>query len=227
MENVSYLLWENQMNTYHKIQNIFKRNEKTHKLINGEYSSVEFEYLKNNKWDFTEKVDGTNIRILFDGEKIYYKGKTDKAQTPPVLLEALHSIFESKVDIFKKLFTFDPHQVLASMVCLYGEGYGPKINKGGKYRDDHSFVLFDIKIGNWWLKQIDVWKIADALSIKSVPVVGQGTLIDAVSMCRKGFKSQWGDFPAEGIVARPQVELKSRNGNRIIVKLKLKDFDNE
>lgn len=29
----------------------------------------EFDYLKDNTWIFTEKVDGTNIRIMWDGGK--------------------------------------------------------------------------------------------------------------------------------------------------------------
>jgi hypothetical protein len=45
-----------------------------------------------------------------------------------------------------------------------------------------------------------------------------------IDQTRTGFKSQWGDFIAEGIVARPVVELKSRNGDRIITKIKYKDF---
>jgi hypothetical protein len=47
-----------------------------------------------------------------------------------------------------------------------------------------------------------------------------------VKICNKGFESQWGDFIAEGIVARPQVELRDRAGHRIITKLKHKDFQN-
>lgn len=43
-------------------------------------------------------------------------------------------------------------------------------------------------------------------------------------MARLGFKSTWGDFQAEGIVARPSVELKNRAGERIITKIKCKDF---
>lgn len=43
-------------------------------------------------------------------------------------------------------------------------------------------------------------------------------------MTRKGIKSQWGDFIAEGIVARPATELLTRNGERIITKIKHKDF---
>ena len=45
-----------------------------------------------------------------------------------------------------------------------------------------------------------------------------------VENVKKGFISKWGDFQAEGIVARPQVELKARNGKRVITKIKNKDF---
>jgi len=43
-------------------------------------------------------------------------------------------------------------------------------------------------------------------------------------VCRAGLVSKWGDFEAEGIVARPAVELKTRAGERIITKLKTRDF---
>ena len=53
---------------------------------------------------------------------------------------------------------------------------------------------------------------------------GRGTLHEMVEQARKGIKSTWGDFAAEGIVARPAVELKTRAGHRIITKIKSKDF---
>jgi hypothetical protein len=43
-------------------------------------------------------------------------------------------------------------------------------------------------------------------------------------MSRKGFNSQWGNFLAEGIVARPKTELKTRRDDRIITKVKQRDF---
>ena len=45
-----------------------------------------------------------------------------------------------------------------------------------------------------------------------------------VTAASQGFKSQWGDFMAEGIVARPAQELRTRDGHRIITKIKHKDF---
>ena len=109
--------------------------------------------------------------------------------------------------------------------CLYGEGYGPKIQKGGgNYRKDQSFVLFDVKIGNWWLQRKDVESIAGELGIDIVPIIGDGSLKDMVEMMMTGFNSTWGDFKAEGIVARPMIELKARSGQRIITKIKYNDF---
>ncbi|MCP4215045.1 MAG: RNA ligase family protein, partial [bacterium] len=72
------------MKQYHKIQTVFKRDpENRHKtLLEGEFSIPEFEYLQDNDWIFTEKVDGTNIRVMFDGEKITFGGKTERAQIP-------------------------------------------------------------------------------------------------------------------------------------------------
>ena len=212
------------MNTYHKIQSLYKRDPETNykTLLEGEYSLPEFEYLKDNIWEYSEKVDGTNVRTMFDGEAIKFGGKTDKAQMQVSLLNALNDMFLPKIDTFKEMFPGLAEEDVN--VCLYGEGYGPKINKGGKYRKDHSFVLFDVKVGSWWLKRDDVEGIAKNLGIDVVPIIGKGTLDIMAEMVRKGFLSQWGDFVAEGIVARPEVELKARNGGRIITKLKHKDF---
>ena len=50
------------MKEYHKIQTVFKRDPETNHrtLLEGQYSMPEFEYLANNQWVFTEKIDGTN-----------------------------------------------------------------------------------------------------------------------------------------------------------------------
>ena len=210
------------MRTYHKIQTVFKRdpdnNFKT--LLEGEFSIPEFEYLKDNVWEFTEKVDGTNIRTIINGDIriIDIRGKTDKAQIPEFLLEKLEFMFFPLMDKFKELFQDTP-------VCLYGEGYGAKIQGGGgNYRKDNGFALFDIKIGHYWLKREAVNGIAEELNLDIAPVIGEGTLYDLIKIVRTGFNSRWGDFPAEGIVARPKIELLARSGERIITKLKHADF---
>lgn len=57
--------------------------------------------------------------------------------------------------------------------------------------------------------------------------VAEGTLEDACDFVRNGMVSTWGNFQAEGIVARPKIEMRSRNGSRIITKVKVTDFKKE
>ena len=87
-----------------------------------------------------------------------------------------------------------------------------------------DFVLFDVLVDDWWLRRRDVVEIADMLGIQYVPEIGVGKIADALDMVREGLNSEWGDFPAEGIVMRPYVELKNRDGKRIVAKIKHKDF---
>ena len=210
------------MEEYIKIQTVFKRDEKMKKIIEGDYSLPEFEFLKNNPWVFTEKVDGTNIRIMWDGTNIIFGGKTDEASLPVFLLYKLQELFEGAPNRQKFLEKFG----IEGNVCLYGEGYGAKIQKGGGnyISDGVSFVLFDVKICDFWLQRKDVEDIATFFGVKIVPIIGEGTLAEAVEKTRQGFNSEWGNFTAEGIVARPKIELFTRKGDRIITKIKYRDF---
>lgn len=202
---------------YHKINSIYKRDEKTKAFLN-EYSIPEFEYLKDNIWEFTEKIDGTNIRIIWENGELKFGGKTDNAQIPIRLLEKLQTIFtkELMVNTFSNI---------NERVILYGEGFGAGIQSGGKYNPKEvDFILFDVLIDNWWLNRSSVEDIANKLNLKIVKVIGEGILKDAVELTKKGFTSEFGDFIAEGIVLRPKVQLFSRKGDRIITKIKYKDF---
>jgi len=210
------------MKEYHKIKTVFKRDPENNfkTLLHDEYSIPEFDYLKGNQWVFTEKVDGTNIRIMFNGETITFGGKTDRAQIYADLANRLNERFLSQLSTFKTVFD-------STDVCLYGEGYGAKIQKGGgNYRQDQDFVLFDVQIGEWWLRRHDVEDIAKMFDLDIVPIIGVGTLSDMIRKVKIGFSSTWGNFDAEGIVARPEVELKTRSGSRIITKIKHKDYKN-
>lgn len=207
------------MNEYHKIQTLFKRDMSTkHKtLLEGEWTLPEFEYLANNQWTFTEKVDGTNIRVIFNAGLVTFAGKTDAAQIPAQLIARLNERYLPLAAKMQAIFSCD--------ACLYGEGYGAKIQKGGgKYRQDPDFVLFDVQVGEWWLQRSDVEDVATKLGIDVIPILGEGTLHDAVEWVKRGIRSTWGDFEAEGIVARPKIELRARSGERIITKIKCRDF---
>lgn len=220
------------MTEYHKIDSIFRRDTKG-RIIDGQYSRPEFEYLADNQWVFTEKVDGTNIRLSYDAKwstpdsaHHWIDGRTDNAQIPPHLLNVLIDLYRSRP--WMAAFPELSRQEHPDPVVLYGEGYGAKIQKGGGnyIPDGCDFVLFDVRVGNWWLRRDAVEDVADKLGLEVVPVLGKGTLADAVAMAREGFSSaRWpGVAVAEGLVLRPEVELFDRRGERVITKIKHKDF---
>ena len=210
---------------YHKIMSVFKRRmDGDKKLIEGDWVNDEIAFLKDNDWIFTEKVDGTNIRVSWDGNESVYRGRSDEAQIPTPLIYALDQCFK----------TFQARQRLTAVfgseveesITLYGEGYGKGIQAAGRdyCADGVRFVLFDVKIGGYYLERHNVEDIAKKLELACVPIIGHGTLNEAIEIVRKGFKSNWGDFIAEGIVARPRVEMFSRKGERMITKVKHRDF---
>jgi len=211
---------------YHKINSIFKRRMDTKEklFILGDFADPAVEYLKDNEWEFTEKIDGTNIRVMFDGETIKFGGKTDNAQLPVPLYEHLDTTFKPKLELFKETFT----NLDGVKVILFGEGCGWKIQKGGmgyvNNEKRQDFILFDVRIGDWFLKREDVEGIAGKFDVRVVPVVGCGTIGDAIEIVSGGTISTYGNFIMEGLVLRPKVELKDRSGKRIITKIKYRDF---
>jgi ATP-dependent RNA circularization protein (DNA/RNA ligase family) len=205
---------------YTKIPNVYRREEQgNNRLIMGDYSTPELSYLSECDWIWTEKVDGTNVRVIWDGYRVSFAGRTDKAQLPPHLLARLEELFggESKEELFEQTFGQTP-------CILFGEGFGEKIQKGGGLYGPVNFILFDVFCGNLWLRREDVTSIATTFGIRTVPFVGNGTLPAAVEYIRQHPKSKLRDAEMEGIVCRPACELNDRRGNRIIVKIKCRDF---
>ena len=204
------------MSEYCKIQTVFLRDPETKykTLLDGQWALPEFEYLAGCQWLFTEKVDGTNTRIMWDGVTVRFGGKTDNAQIPVPLLDVLQDLFPvEKVS-----------QVLAGPLVLYGEGFGGKIQGGGGYGDT-QFVLFDARAGFIWLERDTLISIAAAFSLLAVPVLGYGTLNTAIAVTKnREIPSCLRKGQAEGLVMRPVVNLNTRLGRRVIAKIKVKDF---
>lgn len=218
------------MRTYEKIETIFEREMNgSKKLIEGKYRNDTIEFTKDLKWVWTEKCDGTNIRIFWDGHTVTFGGRTDRANIPADLVNKLNEYFcgEQNAQVFEQMFG-------EREVILFGEGYGNKIQAAGKFYNPNGvdFILFDVLIGNNYQQRDNVEGIAKAFGIKVVPIVGEGTLEEAVSYIKKRPISKlvdpsMNDIEMEGVVCRPEIELKDRAGNRLIVKIKVRDFEVE
>ena len=226
------------MERYSSIENIFARSGDGKEVLRNTFKNPVVESLANAHWLFTEKVDGMNIRvILFPDGHMEFRGRTDKADLPSDLITRLAYLFHDPVKAiaeghmpnadWRRQFAwwFDTPMDERPTITLYGEGYGPGIQKGGAYGDAKNFILFDVRIGQRFLDWQSIVDISDGLGIKRVPVVGAGSLHEAVDMVTNGWHSRLtGQLRAEGIVARLLYELRDGRGGRLLVKVKDRDL---
>jgi len=205
------------MSEYHKIETLYERDEKTFKVKPGVFKNRTYTLLK--EWHFTEKIDGTNIRCIWQNKQLSFGGKTDNAQIHADLIVWLYE--NVKPERIEAVFP-DTDAV------IYGEGYGAGIQKGGGYSPTKQFIVFDVLVGGqWWLSWENVYDVADKLGLRTVPALGNMNLEIATHFVRVGFKSGLGNMnvDAEGIVGRPLETLFDKKGHRLIIKLKTKDFE--
>ena len=211
------------MNKYTKIETLFERDMKgSKKLIEGKFRNETVEFLKNNEWICTEKIDGTNIGIVWDGHSVSYQGRTERAQIPAHLMNKLIEMFggNENEELFEQKFG-------ENKVILFGEGYGAKIQKGGLYRSDVLFILFDVYLPeqDLWLNRESIEDIAKSFNIDVVPIILKETIQDAIDYVKTKPKSTIGTANMEGLVCKPKVDVLDRRGNRVIVKVKVCDFE--
>lgn len=233
------------MHYYPKIYAPFKRmSSKSEYVDQTLWSKPEFEMLKNIDWVWTLKIDGTSIMLQWRGDKFTLdnvKGHTDKSQ----LNERTKKYFEE---------TFCTPEAESVFESLYGEQnvniYGEFCSKDMNQNYGHEegiFYPFDVQNAdnNKWWDRTAVAKFAEAFNLIEVPVMLKGN-IDKVIKWVKVAKQSWnkdrsrirydtengmfdvynplGDYDIEGLVGRLPYELLDGNGERIITKVKCKDF---
>lgn len=207
------------MTEYHKILGPYVRfidGPNRNKFDTTQWARPEFELLADVPWTWTEKINGTNIRVMWDGHKVRYGGRSDNASISTKLIHVLDGLLPE--EMLEQVFNATP-------AVLYGEGCGAGIASGsGVYGATPTFVLFDVLVGEWWLKPDDVADVAAKLGIQAAPELGKFTLRQMISLVSAGMRSQWGDFHAEGAVGRPPLGIKGRDGDRLLVKVKHKDL---
>lgn len=216
------------MSEYHKIETVYERDLNTFKVDPSKLKNRTYSLIKS--WQFTEKIDGTNIRAIWQPadingagevdipEKLSFGGKTDNAQIHTDLIRHLYDTITAE-----KMRTVFPE----TDVVIYGEGYGAGIQKGGLYSPTKKFIVFDVLVGGkWWLSWENTCDVVAKLGLDVVPFVGEMTLEEATEMARAGFQSRLnsGQMRAEGLVGRTAEPLFDKKGARLIVKLKTKDF---
>lgn len=208
--------------TYPKIPSPYEREvsgPNRNKLIEGQWSSRELELTAGlTDWQFTEKLDGTNTRIRWDGYSVSFAGRTNNAQIQPEVLEYLEDTFRE--ELFEQQFG-------EKQVTIYAEAVGPKIQKVGRFYGETKVRVFDAKIGDLWMSYENIGNIAAALGVGTVPLVIQGvSLFTGIEIVRGGLLSDESVEPltAEGLVGTLASGMLTRRGSRIQTKIKAVDF---
>ena len=93
-----------------------------------------------------------------------------------------------------------------------------------KARANALYNIFARWTDKGYNKRHAIEDIARALGIDAVPIVFEGTLDEAVAYVKTCPQSTIGTAPMEGIVCKPIVDVLTRNKERVIVKIKVKDF---
>jgi len=212
------------MQEYPKIDNLFKRNpDKKSEIMVGRYTRPEFTLI--SAWDVTEKVDGTNIRIEFTKNGDFsVRGRSDNAQFSQSAYAYLEEIAAGVLD---NVLTVIEEFGIDSLT-VYGELYGPKIQRGGNYSSTLGFRSFDMLVNDKvWLAPDDVRRNAERFGLDSVPSMGVMFTQDIVDMVSAGFVSTFAvnrEYMAEGVIAKPLYNLYDQRGERVVFKLKTKDL---
>ena len=192
-------------------------------FIIGDYAQEEFGQIK--KWNVQEKIDGTNIRVVMERSisEVYvtFLGRTANADIPDHLLEHLKMCFDDLS--IRKMFLLMPS---LDKIILFGEGYGPKIQKGGNYRDDVGFILFDAWAGRWSTRE-EVRDIAALLKLPTPHDYGLMTEDEIVALVKSKPQSPSAIRPMEleGVICRSEpLMIANKDQRPIMWKLKCKEF---
>ena len=177
-----------------------------------------FQYLKDVAWDYEEKLDGTGMRIIYDGvlKLLEVVGRTNKAEFPEKLIVFADDLLNYK--LLKFIETFADNNI-----TFYGEGIGSGIQNGGNY-GENRIVIFESRYNGKWMPKSVTNEWCELLGLEYIKCRGSAPLERCIDFVRQGVKSDYFDGFAEGLICRPSFPLYDSYGERIVCKIKHKDF---
>lgn len=213
---------------YPKTYGPFKRDpENGHAIDTTRWTSPQLEWLHDNHvpMTWTRKLDGTNIRLCWDGlGTVSIGGRTGSAEIPGPLLAMLEEEYtgDTTVGQFEDRFGALP-------AVVFGEGYGPGIQGNPEEVDGVRFAAFDVWVSHGPIVDDEPLSsnygsfasIAELNAnfgdiIPLAPTVATGLPIgDAIGYVRHGMAQN-----CEGLIGLPAVPLYNEFGGRVKVKLK-------
>lgn len=177
--------------------------------------------LAQTEWNVRRKLNGQNIRIYWDGNQALWNGKTDDFSCDTDFTNYMNNTFIEEL--------FEEHFGRDKQVYIFAEKMGPKTQGNELQLDEEQVIIYDVCINGYWLDRHAVECVAEYFKVKTCydymgPNLLNRTwmLTDIIRMVATGKIKDW-----EGIVATPKVECQDREGQRVIVKVKNKDYFRE
>ena len=198
------------------------------------YPSLENHYRKNylfkvessdaisGEWVATEKLHGANFSLWTDGVEV-------KAARRSGFIPEDESFYGHKPVLEKyKPLILELYGFINKPFVLFGELVGEGIQKGVSYCEGKDFYVFDIAtVVDEQLIFADFSEAnvqhLESLGFKVVPILGRGTYEQILAIDNL-FNSTFGEFTAEGYVAKPVVSHTLSNGSRVGIKSKNQKF---
>ena len=209
------------MYLYKRVPDIFTYSKG--KVEEGQYASEAVRFTKDLPWVCTEKIDGMTVCIEWDGNQASFSRNHIGKRLPKHLLEMLHDKFSTSRAEERFKFNFP-----LGKVVFYAVAYGGDIgDTAEKYGPGLTYSLIDVYMParNQWLNRTAVETVGARFGVRVVPKILHEPLEMAVIKMKEHPVSKINmNTPMEGLVCHPFVELRDCYGERIIVKLKAKDF---
>ena len=217
----------NSFTKYEKFSSPFKKDDK---YLNTEELA---QYLPIGNWIKTEKIDGTNIRIILtkpdeEGNRETLIGSRKLVLNPEDKGSKIYMSCLKEVNLHKIAEYFKD---VNSTVIIYGEGYGAGVQKGGIYSKEKDYRVFDIRIGKAYQDFEYVKKVCVDNQLNLVPVysdVDEITYKECLETLRNFDKTLITDGDGgkpEGLVYKFEPVLLNKYGERLLFKVKFKDFN--
>lgn len=207
------------MKTYQKIETLYKFNTTINKFVENDFTNPIVKYLYDCKWIGSEKIDGTNIRVLWDGFSFSIAGRTEKSDVPKEVKLLFDTIFNKDAEIIIEQI-FGVKEVIFCM-----EAYGGKI-QNGTYKISERLIGFDIMVNENYIQRESARDIFEKINIPFVPLYIFKNLKEAIDFVKTNPVSQVDNTAyIEGLVCLPYERIYDNQGNRIAVKIKVRDFN--
>ena len=185
----------------------------------------EYPELANETFVLEEKIDGANIQLYCEpGGKVQI-GKRSSFITPDEPFYQLWEILKHSSYDHIMAWVREQADYYNSPVRLYGELYGPGVQKRINYdMEEQSLIFFDMVVGEHFFPPVNLHQMYDHVPLVPIHHVIKG--LDNALAVSAEVQSKLSDDQAEGFVIKPYDKVYNNNlGSRFLLKSKSDKFN--